>query len=176
MQPAIRDDKQFLRDLQEFLARYATLGGTFRGCPAGTTQVVREYLAEIPLARFVDAGEDGFVDVLDSMTKELQKAMPGQEWGFARKALNVFLRDCCYNRFTYDRYRLGAIEPLLEVPLDNIVAVAIIRKETVSAQWDSIGRLDPATSESMQAAAGRIAKNEGILRVHLDTAFWGKRS
>lgn len=161
--------------IQHLIARYST-GGTFRGCPGGTTDIAREYLETLDLSRFSTASEFLFAETLDKVTEELQAAMPGHEWGFARKALNIFLRDCLYNRFLCDRYELRSIESMLEIPLDNIVAEAIIASEIVIPRWQSITALDSATSAAFQQAASNEATRRNCARVHLDAVWWGERS
>jgi len=99
--------------------------------------------------------------------------MPGHGWGFARKAVNVFLRDCFYNRFIHDHYELGPIGPMLEVPLDNEVVKAILAIEAVIPRWTSIKALDSRTSAAFQKAAGNEAVRRNISRVHLDAVWWG---
>ena len=161
--------------IQHLIARYST-GGTFRGCQAGTTDRAREYLETLDLSRFSTASEFLFAGILDKVTEELQAAMPGHEWGFARKAVNIFLRDCFYNRYLHDRYELGSIESMLEIPLDNIVAEAIIASQIVIPRWRSITALDSRTSAAFQQAASNEAERRNCARIHLDAVWWGERS
>ncbi len=85
-----------LEDIQRFVARYAVLGA-FRGCPQGTSGVARRYMGGLLLRPFATVEELAFQEALNRATAELREAMPGREWGFARKGLNIFLRDCFYN-------------------------------------------------------------------------------
>lgn len=44
------------------------------------------------------------------------------KWGAGRKALNLFLRDCLYNRYLSAEHGLDCIQKWVEIPLDSIVA------------------------------------------------------
>lgn len=166
---------KFLADLQQFLARYSTTG-TF-GRIGGNQEAARKYLATLDMRRFSNVDGGNFAGILDETTDELEEALAKSIWGFARKGLNIFLRDCFYNRYIYDYYGLEALGPLLEVPLDNYVAKRIRkeirRREGVSLRWQSITKLDRRTSGALQEAAGRIAVREQRLRVDLDLKWWG---
>ena len=72
--------------------------------------------------------------------------MPESVWGFARKGLNIFLRDCFYNRYIHDHYGLQAIEPFLEVPLDGRVMEKIRRCAGISNKSTAIKNLNPSIS------------------------------
>ena len=178
MQPTYHRDQKFLCDLQQFLARYSTTGsfGRIAGS-AGNQGAARKYLANLNLCRFTIVDEDGFAKALDEATEELERAMPKPIWGFARKGMNIFLRDCFYNKYIHDHYRLKVVGPLLEVPLDHYVAQGIQedirRSEGTSLGWESIRKLDRCTSKALQEGASRIAARKQLLRVHLDLKWWG---
>ena len=59
---------------------------------------------------------------LDTATMELCAAMPREvrAWGLARKALNIFLRECLYTSYLRDASRLDRSEHYLELPLDSL--------------------------------------------------------
>ena len=160
--------------VQSLVARYAT-AGSFRRRPAGTTQAARKFLAGMPLKPFATEDEGIFRKQTESATDGLQAKMPGHERGFARKALNVFLRDCLYNSYLRSEYRLELSGAFCEVPLDSIVAKELRKFDPCLPAWDAIKRLDPATSAKYQAAARRIARELGMSRVHLDALCWGAR-
>jgi hypothetical protein len=95
-------------------------------------------------------------------------------WGAARKAINLFLRDCTYDHHPRSHCHLGRIEPWLEVPLDSFVASALrkTRKGRNLPRWDSLIKLEPEVSRNYQEVAQAIADGKGIARVHLDLRYW----
>ena len=169
--------------IQRFVARYAVLG-SFRGAAGGTTAAARGYLGGMELTPFATGEPDIFLHVLDSGTDALREAMQADaqssrgEWGYARKGLNIFLRDCLYNYYLRDAYGLGIAESLLEVPLDSIVAMRLRREGAGAALpvWTTIKALDPETSARYQSVAQSCGAARNQARVHLDADWWGGRS
>ena len=170
--------------IQKFVARYAVLG-SFRGTAGGTTAAARGYLGSMELAPFATGKRDIFLQALDSGTEALREAVRARaqnsssEWGYARKGLNIFLRDCLYNFYLRDAYGLGVAENLPEVPLDSIVAKRLERQEDAGAAlpgWTTIKALDPATSARYQSAARSYGDARNQARVHLDADWWGGRT
>lgn len=125
-----------------------------------------------------------FLQLLDNDTAALQAKFPigAQHWGAARKAMNLFLRDACYNRFLSSHYGLGRIEQWLEVPIDNDVATGLIddlRKGTysmpsgfIAPNWTKIKTLTNTVSASFQIMAQAYSNCLGIARVHVDLLYW----
>lgn len=113
--------------------------------------------------------------MLDEASNELQVKLPGRSWGFARKSLNVFLRDCLYNVYLREQNHLDQAEYCLEIPLDSIVAEKIRECDRFMPRWRNIRDLDCHTNEFYQVLAAEIAENEGYARVHLDAVWWGRR-
>ncbi len=95
----------------------------------GVIKAAQKYLAVVDLSTLNTESEDEFVTVLNAHTERLKAALPSgaQHWGAARKALNLFLRDVCYNRLLCDRYGLGTSEEWVEIPLDGLAAGALKR-------------------------------------------------
>jgi hypothetical protein len=98
----------------------------------------------------------------------------GQHWGSARKYLNIFLRDVAYNKYLYRAYKLSAIGPWLEVPLDSHVAGGLREEQggAVLPRWTTVIGLDATTSATYQKFAFQVAKSKGFDRVHLDLLYW----
>jgi len=133
-------------------------------------------LASIDLGAFKTENETAFRKVLDAKTDALKKALPqgAQNWGAARKALNLFLRDTCYNRFLCKRHGLSQAEGWMEIPLDSLTAASLKRKGARGnlPQWPGLNELTPDVSSKFQTFAKQVALAEGISRVHLDMRLW----
>ena len=127
-----------------------------------------------------------FLKLLDNDTATLQSIFPtgAQHWGAARKAMNLFLRDACYNRFLSSHYGLARIEQWLEVPLDKDVATGLtddLRRGTYSMpsgfsapNWTKIKALTATASADFQSMAQAYSNLLGISRVHVDLLYWRK--
>lgn len=176
--PIGRDvNQQLLRQMQNRVAETCVGPSALRnqGSP-GVIGRTRKRLKRIDLAGFSVRSKRAFASRLDRETIRLKKALPrnAQNWGTARKALNLFLRDALYHRVLCDSYGLARLERWLEVPLDRYVAKAI-RRELPSAglpRWLGIKHLKPEVSMVYQAAAAEIATIRRTARVHLDLVWW----
>jgi len=88
--------------------------------------------------------------------------------------LNIFLRNCAYNRFVCEEFGLDKLEPWMEVPLDSHVATGL-KSEQEGAhlrRWKSVIGLTRIDSDALQAVALKVAMRKGINRVHLDVHYW----
>ena len=135
---------------------------------------------------FVSLTEKGeFLTFLDNHTNEIVELFPkeAKSWGAARKGLNLFLRDICYNKYFADKFQLPTsfIDnneklKILEVPLDNDVATGLIRHfPNELPKWNRIKNLTKEGSEQYQNKAYELATKERIARVHLDLLFWREK-
>jgi predicted transcriptional regulator len=178
-------------NVQRFLAEdgitvSATRGE--KGNPSGLRQAVIDFLSDdLELDGFADPNR--FCEILESETKRLMDFCSRRRlhisWGRARKCLNILLRHATYNYYTRRRYGLAAVEPLLEVPLDNNVAKGIERDmpllkspPPLLRKFDSIVKLTREQHKNYQTAAERIAREvHHTHRVHLDLLYFpGVRS
>lgn len=143
---------------------------------AGVIKAAQNYLAVIDLGAFRAKDEGTFLKVLDAATEKLKHTLPrgAQNWGAARKAWNLFLRDICYNRFLCQRYGLEETEEWMEIPLDGLVATALKRKGQRGGlpRWPGLNGLTPEVSAEFQAYARQVAAEQGISRVHVDMRLW----
>jgi hypothetical protein len=142
----------------------------------GVVRSAREFLKKIDLHTFVADHGRAFALRLDTATEELRRRLPegARNWGAARKALNLFLRDVLYNIHLCTHYHFDRIETCLEVPLDRYVADALLAAPEGSdlPRWPMIERLTPAISAQYQAAARSVAKRMGTAPVHLDLHYF----
>ncbi len=171
----IEREKKLLAAVQSYVARGAINVSSMRGSRKGTIPSARAYLTTLDLAPFGTEHADRFLQSLNGTTIELQAEIPGNEWGFARKGLNIFLRRCLYNVYLREWYHLVRSELFFEVALDRIVAEQLLELEPELPAWTSIKRLGCDSSRQYQDVASRIADKDGIARVHLDALWWGGR-
>ena len=143
---------------------------------AGVVAAAQEFLSEIPLRSFAKSTESSFRNALDSATEDLALAFPkpARRWGLARKCLNIFLRDAFYNSHLAPRFNLDRAKAFYELPLDGVVARALIRlaKPKTLPVWPGVKHLQPVTSEAYQAFALDLSRRWKIDRVYLDTYVW----
>ena len=173
----MRKDDQFYWDMQRYIA-VTTIGpSALRNQGSkGVIKAAQKHLAEIDLGDFRTKDEQAFLKVLDAATDKLKSALPrgAQNWGAARKACNLFLRDICYNRFLCQHYRLEESEEWMEIPLDGLITTALKRKgqRGTLPRWPGLNGLTPEVSARFQAFARQVAAQQGISRVHLDMRLW----
>ncbi len=175
------------KNLQRFLAEVGITQSAVRGeRKRGLRKAVIDFLSdELQLSDFANPGQ--FSAVLDRETMRLidfwlRRDLRRMSWGTARKCLNILLRDATYNCYTRGRYGLEAVEPLLEIPLDNYVKKGIERdmRRLIAPlprlpKFEGIVNLTREQHESYQTAAERIARQEyHTHRVHLDLFYFPK--
>lgn len=150
-----------------------------QGAP-GMVMVARKYLRAINLSGFAVATRGDFSVALDRHTKRLMKRFPQRardNWGAARKAMNLFLREVVYNRPLCEHYGLSKVEHWLELPLDSYVYDGLTNDFTGDRdlpEWPGVKALKSSVSAKLQAAAEKIARAYGTKRVHLDVKYWRK--
>lgn len=169
-----------IRLLHERTADVAIGASTLRnqGAP-GVVLAARLFLKELNLDSFRAKTEQQFRARLNTATKRLRDRLPrrARNWGAARKAINIFLRDALYNHYLRSRYRLDRIEGWLEVPLDRNVATGLYA-ETEGAsltRWKTIKVLTPKLSSQYQAVADKVACRKRTQRVHLDLYYFRRK-
>lgn len=147
---------------------------------SGLIASARAFFKTIDLAGLSNLSGEDFSKFLDSATDDLKNQFSdgARNWGAARKAINLFLRDAFYNRYLFDHYKLASLERLLEVPLDRDVATNLLGTKygTSLPEWKSIKTLSPKDSHQYQEVASKYSEDMGIARVHLDLLFWRKET
>jgi hypothetical protein len=171
----------FIDRLQVRIALLAIGRSTLRNQGAkGMVAAARKYLRGVDLAAFSVGSVAQFASVLESHTQALMTCFPRggkKNWGAARKALNIFLRDVVYNRLLSEHYSLIHIEPWLELPLDSNTYEGLIGDASLQCQvpaWPRLKNLDCRRSADLQVIAAAIAKSLNTHRVHLDIKYWRK--
>lgn len=170
-------NSDLLRYIQSHVARGAITPSLARGRGRkGTIAKARSFLRQLDLRPFGTTVAATFSDRLDQRTAELLRHFPpsAKQWGLARKALNVFLRDCLYNFYLRRANRLDKAEGLFELPLDSITGT-LIRREVGPRRlppWRGLRGIDRQANAVYQALAADAARTYGIHRVHLDAYWW----
>ncbi|WP_126223479.1 hypothetical protein [Burkholderia ambifaria] len=179
-------DDESLDKLRRMLGRASVNGGTARKMGIkGIVPAAQSYFAELDLTTFNVDTKTEFEAQLDKHTSELRAVMQRVDardrfWGPARKFLNIFLRNCAYNRFLCAKFGLERIETWMELPLDKFAFVGLQRMEQRKAPgeisrlptWPGVVRLTLEKSKRYQDYAQEVADDMGIARVHLDIHFW----
>ena len=150
---------------------------TARGMgPPGTIKAAKTFLHNFNLKSVNAHNEASFLKELNKTTEKLRRKLPrgGRHWGSSRKFLNIFLRNCLYNRYLCDHYRIGHLEAWLEVPLDSHVAKGLRLEEEGKdlPRWKTVIGLKRSVSGKFQNAATLVAKRKKMARVHLDNIYY----
>ena len=115
----MKKDDRFYRDMQRFIAVNTIGPSVLRNQKSkGVIKAAQDFLAGVDIGAFQCTSEAAFRVVLDGRTEELKQRLPkgARNWGSARKALNLFLREICYNRFLCERHCLSDSEEWMELP------------------------------------------------------------
>lgn len=143
---------------------------------AGMVSEARRFLRKVDLKVFSVGTCEQFMGELDNQTTLLADQFPDGgrgNWGAARKSLNIFLRDVIYCRPLCDYYRLEALEPWLEVPLDSNVHKGLVADSANDVVcWPGVKALTAAVSSQLQSTASDVARSLSVARVHLDVRYW----
>lgn len=167
----------FTRDVQRFLSVSAVGVSALRRQGVGVIPAIQAYLAEMDLSNLCSIrNQASFNTWLDEQTDAIVAIQhsPSIRWGAARKALNLFLRDCLYNKYLSSEYNIETVEAFLEVPLDSVIS-----KELKHAAgrgrlpiWRGLKQLRSDDSARFQEYASFMASQKKLHRVHLDVGLW----
>jgi hypothetical protein len=158
-------------------------GNALRNQEPGVVEAIRRQLCVVSLADIPTDSSHNFMWWLDTTTDRIADhvvAAPrisNRPWGTVRKALNLFLRSCICDVHLRAAFRLEAIEPWAEMPLDSLVAAAL-RKAASPGElsgWPGLKWLDKKRSDRFQLAAERMRKDRGLpARIYLDYQLWNE--
>lgn len=173
-------DKNFIKLVQTRTAELAIGPSTLRNQGArGAVVTARSFLKGLNLRLFSVDSPAAFKRSLDKATTKLRAALPAgaRNWGAARKALNIFLRDVLYCQYLCSEFDFLPLEEWLELPLDSEVAKGLRGEPEGKAltRWPGVKHLDIPTSREYQEVAERVAKRLHIARIHLDLIYWRRK-
>jgi hypothetical protein len=144
----------------------------------GGLNIIRQNLHRIvKLDDLVRSGsEEKFKSLLDSYTSKLKQKLGNpvkhEHWGLCRKAINLYLRDCYYNKIINEHFKLDKIAAYLETPIDSL-AMKSLWKYTTSVKKSTIKRLNKITHQEWQKAATLLSKANGLpYRVDADLEIY----
>jgi hypothetical protein len=166
--------KKFISDMQKFTAISAIGASALRGQKSGTISKVRNYLGIMNLSKLCRLqSEQRYKAWLDLHAQRLVNNHRVR-WGAARKALNLFLRDCLYNKYLSTQFDLEHVERWMEIPLDSIIAKELKKNagRGMLPPWPGLKKLKQADSERFQRHATEMASEVKMDRVHLDVSLW----
>lgn len=170
-------NEEFIRDVQRFISVSAVGVSALRRQGKGVIPKIQTYLASINLSFFHSIKDHNeFKLWLNGQTEAIVSInhSPSIKWGAARKSLNLFLRDCLYNKYLSHKYNIGNAETFLEIPLDSIVAKKLKQDAGWGRlpAWDGLNNLKIVDSELFQQHASHMASQKEMPRVHLDVGLW----
>jgi hypothetical protein len=176
-----RQDGEFLKQLRRRTAQAAISASALRKQgAAGVVGAARTFMEDLDLRRYSKATQASMGNLLDEDTAGLLKSFPkgARNWGAARKALNLFLRDATYNIDLSGEYGLTKVRPYLEVPLDKDVAAELKGEDeraVLPKKWPGIKNLIKPISDDYQTLAREVAEGLGVYPVDLDVFYWRLR-
>ena len=141
------------------------------------------FLYVLDLNKFKVKSKEKFNKALNEQTNELKRKLPdgAQNWGTARKALNVFLEEVFYNRILAAEFEFLNLENYLELPLDSKTVKCLKQRSREGGYVNNnlgnftIRGLTLITSNKYQELAEKISKKEKVSsRIYLDLLYWGR--
>jgi len=115
------DKEQRLKLLQCYLANCAIGPTTLRNQgPKGITDAARTFLARLRLRALMKKRDTEYSDWLNKKTKELMKKFPRgaqENWGAARKAINLFMVGAYFNKVVSYQYNLHRFNTTAQIRL-----------------------------------------------------------
>ena len=168
----------FIIDLKKFTSVTAVTVQALRRQGPGTIEHIQEYLNGLDLFQTKSIqSQDEFIYWLDKQTQALMTKCKIR-WGAARKALNLFLRACLYDKYLSTNFGLDRLETWLEIPLDQVIAGELRRDmkkidgRCSLPSWCGVSNLKEEKSKQFQDYARKMAARNGLAPVHLDVNLW----
>jgi len=173
----------YLKLVHRYFANSAIGPSTLRkqGAP-GVAKAARKFLRKLNISKLTDKQANEYQSWLDKKTDGLMKKFPKgakNNWGAARKAINLLMVAAYFNKVLSRKYKLDKFKDVLETPLDGIAAKKLrefARKNlNLRLRFLGIKNLTPQVSEQFQNVASVYARQKGIHRAELDIILWPSR-
>ncbi len=169
--------------IQRYVANWAIVPSTLRSQGAGVSGAAKKFLIEkLDISGIADKGVSGYRKWLDDKTNGLKATFPHEcrnNWGAARKAINLFMVGAYFNKVLSKEYNLENFSNALEVPLDGKVAdnLIIFAAEGLNRKlkFPGIKNLQMDVSNQFQGVASEYARQKNIPRAELDIILWSER-
>jgi hypothetical protein len=84
-------------------------------------------------------------------------AINAEYWGICRKAINLYLRDCYYNKALNEHFSLDKVASYLETPIDSL-AMKSLAKHNSAVKKSAIKMLNKTSHQEWQKAAKIFAQ------------------
>ena len=97
----------------------------------------------------------------DKSKQMFDAAINAEHWGMCRKAINLYLRDCYYNKTLNEHFNLDKVANYLETPIDGF-AMKALAKYTSFVKKSAIKALDKNTHQEWQKAAKTFAQTNKL--------------
>jgi hypothetical protein len=170
--------KPSIKDVQKRVANISIGASTLRNQGVSLKKTVK-FLRELKLAKLREMTKDQFSKWLDKKTESLMEEFKltygdKDNWGAARKAINIFLENAFYDRFLAKEYGLEKLEDILEIPLDSNVVKKLCGDSEQFKKFKNftIIGLKPKDSEELQTLAKKRAESKRTSRIYLDLKYW----
>lgn len=172
---------RIVEKLQEKIANLAIGASTLRNQgPPGMIASARLFLSRLDLNASIDAfKKQKYQKYLNKQTLKLMEFFPEggcNNFGAARKSLNIFFRDIFDNRIILKHFKIKQTHILykqLELPLDSYTIRGLLLYSNESKQfWQSIKSLTPKNNQHFQKLAHELATLKKINRNELDILLW----
>lgn len=166
-----------IRQMQNYVAETCIGASALRNQgDKGLIEASRRFFKKINLPE-IPTDPIRFKAWLDEKTMQLLNDFPtkAQNFGAARKALNLFLRSTVYNIHLNRAHNLDPLLPILELPLDSYAAKHLIIKGfgvKKLPRWPGLKSLSEADHNEYQKAARSLSLDRGLQRVDLDAFFF----
>ena len=117
-----------LKLIHHYIANIAVGPSTLRNHVPGVVDAARNFLAMLDLNKLKKKSVREYRKWLDKKTEKMMKTFPDgakDDWGGARKVLNVFMKEAYFNKELESECNLFRLRDVLETPLDSIAAKRI---------------------------------------------------
>jgi hypothetical protein len=190
--------------IQHYVANVVIGPTTLRNQPSDkVAEKARDFLTtRIDLNELKNKQITDYRNWLDKKTKELMNWFPDgakDDWGAARKAINLFMIGAYFNRILFEKYKLDRFKNVLETPLDGRAAKRLReygKKKGVAwmcklcsedarksckkqrlrcgdSAFPGIVNLKEYQSRGYQEVATEFAREVGLPLAEIDIVLWG---
>jgi hypothetical protein len=177
-----------IQSMQKRLAITALAGSTYRAMPKNSRLTIVDYLAAFDLDRLRTARNEGVSKLISHMSSRLHaklkllaavdsrftsgKRSLGTQWGYAAKAVNIFLFGVALNRLLINDAEFRALLPLLHCPLDKKLFDYLKKHAAWSGVAVNLNSVNHDDYKKVQRAVGVYAESLKLAPVAIDDMSW----
>jgi len=166
-----------IKEVQRRVANISIGASTLRNQGGkGMQKEAIRFLSRLKLDTLGEMSKEQFPKWLNEKTRYLMKRFNTKcnvenNWGAARKTINIFLENAFYDRFLAKKYGLERLEDILEIPLDSNV-VGKLFGDLEQFNDFTIKGLKRRESRGIQDLAKKRAESIHTFRIYLDLKYW----